>query len=69
MGYQLVYELESLEVPGPAFIEPLWVCCPDNRIGGLVIMNFLGACSSPNHVLTRRFTINLAEQPGFAFYN
>ncbi len=58
MSYQLVYELEALEGLGRALVEPLGGCGPNNRVGSLVVVDFLGTDSTPNYILAEGFSIS-----------
>ena len=51
MGYQLVYELKSLEGLGPAFVEPLGGCGPGYRIRIRIVLDFLGTGSAADNIL------------------
>lgn len=66
MSYQLVYELEALEGLGRALVEPLGGCGPNNRVGSLVVVDFLGTDSTPNYMLAEGFSISCTERPCFA---
>lgn len=67
MGYQLFYELKSLEGLGSALVEPLGGCGPNNRVGSLVVLDFLGTGGTADHILAKSLSVFLAEKPGFAF--
>ena len=66
MSYQLVYELEALEGLGLALVEPPGGCGPNNRVGSLVLVDFLGTGSTTNYILAEGFSISCTEQPCFA---